>query len=447
MIPKTVLLALLILILTIATLLTIACGSETPTSDRVTEAPPTDAETTASPASKNDAEPRTNEPTEAKVETRTKEPTGAGPGQQTTSTPSEGTMPTERAPTNVPPTTPRTDPAEPTPQSPEDTPAAPATATPAPTGGICPRNPAVKQAIMNALSASSCADVTPTDLAQVDSLTVKTATVEAEDVAGLSSITTLHLEFTGPPQAHLGALTTLKNVRISITLPPNEERDKTDGTLYKVADDFLPHGETYNQYGEQVPNPNPEGHFDTLEFVISGGPTPRDTGYVTMSHQLLDRRYKTNHITIRDSSTHAYGILRYNYAYPDTQGQLLGQSAERFTLFLNREDQSEKGSMSATYNWLPRDFPSRIEIVNEDPNMTIRLPENFMARDRYLHAAFMHDYELEISGRMVISTGAFKEARGLVQLDLSLDSGHPHYLAFASDIEPPQGTGFTVAGQ
>ena len=442
------------LLLAIAMTILLACGSESPTADPATSVPPTPentARSTPTPETVSEAESRTTPTTVNRVQTRTQVPSTSTTAQQPTSTPSTNTIPTQ-TPTSTPPApTPDTNSTDPTTTSQKPSPASPPTQVPAPTGGICHRNPAVQIAIQLAVSDnSSCSAITPDDLVRIKSLKFPAeaidGTIEPGDLTGLESVTTLEVHLKFPSQAHFGSLTGLTEAKVSLSLPPesDDKVDTPDPALYEVPDDFLPHGETYDEYAQPVPNANPEGHFKTLQFVITGGATPRYEYYANMAHSLLDRRYHANHLTIEDSSTQAYDIFKYTNLRTPTEF-LTGTSVDELTLILDRPHETKNHGVSASENWLSRDSVSRITIINEDPNVTIRLPNNFMYKDRYLYPVSRHQYELEISGRVVTSTRSFYEARGLERLDLSLDSGSPHYLAFASDVEPPQGTGFTVA--
>ena len=450
------------LLLVIAMTIILACGSESPTTERTTTAPPASENTDLknTPDSPNDAETASIPATE-NTEAMTPATTASQPAKGTPSpTVDDATKPPQQTPGQTATTDPATGVVRP-----QSTPGPQVAATEAPhqgptpeTGGICSRTPAVKEAIMEALAATSCSAVTEDQLAQVDSLTLSTDKVDADDVAGLTGITTIDLTLTGAPMAQLASLTTLKNATISLTLPPTipsgtrltaeqiaqNEKNKAD---YTVADDFLPFGETHSQYGDRVPNPDPDGqHFDSLRFNITGGGLVNEH----MARQLLQRRYQADNLTVDDDSSEAYGILRSRSEYKEANLPLTFRSVKNLTLILNHPP-GKDGSVHTGKHWLYRDWVDSITIINENSNRALQIRSDFMTCEAGAKATYSadsvsyHTFKLEIRGRIEIDPAAFKYCHAIELLSLDPDPyGKLHQLKFDRGVTPPQGTGFTV---
>ena len=452
------------LLLVIAMTIILACGSESPTTDRSTSAPPasenTDLKTT--PDSPNNAETPS---TPATKDTEAKTPATTG-SQTTNKTPSLTVNEATKPPQQTPGKTATTDPATGA-VSPQSTPGPQAAATEAPhqdptpeTGGICSRTQAVKQAIMEALAATSCSAVTEDHLAQVDSLTLTADKVDADDVAGLTAITSIDLTLTGAPNAQLASLTTLKDATISLTLPPTipygtrltaEQRAQNKKNLaeYTIADDFLPFGEQLNDLRQPIPR-EPEASFHTLRFNITGGDLPSSSEIRSMSHHLLDQRYLADNVTINDDSSEAYGILNFTNQYKEGNPFLTGRSVKNLTLILNHPPGTDK-SISTSKHWLYRDWVDSITIINENSNRALQIRSDFMTCEAGAKATYSadsvsyHTFKLEIRGRIEIDPAAFKYCHAIELLSLDPEpSGKLHQLRFDRGVTPPQGTGFTV---
>ena len=264
---------------------------------------------------------------------------------------------------------------------------------------------------MEALAATSCSAVTEDHLAQVDSLTLTADKVDADDVAGLTAITSIDLTLTGAPNAQLASLTTLKDATISLTLPPTipygtrltaEQRAQNKKNLaeYTIADDFLPFGEQLNDLRQPIPR-EPEASFHTLRFNITGGDLPSSSEIRSMSHHLLDQRYLADNVTINDDSSEAYGILNFTNQYKEGNPFLTGRSVKNLTLILNHPPGTDK-SISTSKHWLYRDWVDSITIINENSNRALQIRSDFMTCEAGAKATYSadsvsyHTFKLEI---------------------------------------------------
>ena len=88
------------------------------------------------------------------------------------------------------------------------------------TGGICSRHPSVQRAILSALDANSCSQVTDTDLSSITSLDgIAVERLPRSETAGLTSLT--HLTVTVSSFDYdFGNLESLDRLDLSIILPP-----------------------------------------------------------------------------------------------------------------------------------------------------------------------------------------------------------------------------------
>ena len=458
--PKTGLPAFAILLLVIAMTLIIACGSESPSATPNNASVNTDTPATEAPAIPEDssdtpstATPRATDSSNGRVATKTKEPNVTGADATRSRNQISGETATPEPTTAA--------------QSPEATPRHQATATQAPhadptpeSSGICSRTPAVKEAIMEALAETSCSAVTEDQLAQVDSLTFTADKVDADDVAGLTAITSIDLTLTGAPKAQLASLTTLKDATISLTLPPtipygtrltDEQKAQNQKNLadYTVADDFLPFAENDDENRWTSPEDR-DASFDTLRFNITGGGLPRTSEFVTMAHHLLDQGYPADHLTINDDSSQAYGILNFTSEYKEANRPLTARAVKNLTLILKHPPGVDR-SIRTSKHWLYRDWVDSITIINENPNRTLQIRSDFMTCEAGAKATYSadsvsyHTFELEIRGRIEIDPAAFKYCHAIKLLSLDPEpSGKLHQLRFDRGVTPPQGIGFTV---
>ena len=346
---------------------------------------------------------------------------------------------------------PRTPPPEPTKASS----APPATPEPAAeTGGICPRNPAVTAAILEALETSSCATVTDDHLASIKSLTITAQRVDAEDVAGLSTITDLELQLTSGVQAHLASLTTLKNATITLTLPPPPTTkpyfpSDEEVALHTIPVDFLPHF-----YGKTSPRDNlryddssitvpPDAGFETINYFITGGRTPKLWPIESMAHQLLQQRYQTTNLTITDRSLEAIKILAREPSHPPsipTQplDHPTGGTVQNLTLIITGNP--DGSSLNAKPHFLSGTIRvPNLKIINASETNTMNFPKDFLTT-----TYGSRPYHVEIRGKIKVNQQAF-DARDIASLHLDpRPSGDDHQLAkpWYDHSRIPEGSGW-----
>ena len=331
------------------------------------------------------------------------------------------------------------------------------------TGGICDRMPAVQDAILAALGQSACSAVTDADLATVTSLALKTESVSAADVAGLTAISDIELELTDGLDAHLASLTTLRNAHITFHLrqtpiPPYPVPEHMV-TPYNIPGDFLPH-QHQDEYGQWIHSTPPPTRFDNLRFTIlpgwypgysvnvlrrdrTEGPGGRLSSHPpTLVHHLVGSNWAATNVHITERS--------WDNFFPSlTIPQMSFENITHLNIEVEYIAHEGPSPFEGSYHEgdiddLRRNSLTSLKIVNLTPDIPLYIPENYIS----LHPGTdtgIPILTVEIRGLLGIHPEAFHYAF-LKELHLDPEpDGYEHRLTLSdwmNHFGPPEGTGW-----
>lgn len=365
--------------------------------------------------------------------------------------------------------------------------------------GICGRTPAMQRAILAALGQSACSEVTDADLATITALSLKTDSVSAADVAGLTAITDIDLELTDGLDAHLASLTTLRNAHITFHLiTTNQPILREASERYNIPEDFLPHTVVQphiealldvdaSPYGPQHPvtqfisgelEPGStsaefaaqayrefliqeldteflaeQPGFHNLRFTISDGQYP---GYPYsegpakrehrgLSSHLLASGWIATNVHIVDHSNRSILAITQPFHGPLTAGTITNLVIEFETPPDFRGSHELRGGYGTEF-YTGRNLRS-LKIVHLNPDETLYIPEDFLPGGQISGDPY---FTLEIKGRLDVHNKAFYNVYFLKELHLDPESDgdeHPLHFNVGRYVVPPSGTGFINLSQ
>ena len=303
---------------------------------------------------------------------------------------------------------------------------------------------------MAALQMQSCSAVQDSDLDTVTKLTITAETVSAEDVAGLTAITDLELELNNGLNAHLAALTTLRRAEITINLPTvlPEEEYKADEPPWGIPEDFLP-PKFLTRFGTY--EENTFAGFDHLRFNISPGFYPIDIGLESLGLAILDRRFQTKTLHLRDESERSSAVLTRGGGHGWISRGMAPQITENLVIELRPRKPRNGPTLYLYEDGLnPGDKVQSFTLVNLNPEVKLSLPDDaFPRRDALRHLKYV-----EIRGNLEIDRYALQVLEAVEELHLDPESdGDPHHLyIWRKDVDgeplpPPTGTGFVLTNR